>query len=90
MILPRSSIYKVGAFTLSNSVGLIDTDYQGEIKVIFKCVSDEWDINDIPYELGNRIAQLLVTPIVDVDWEPVEKFTKRTKRGTKGHGSTGE
>lgn len=90
LLLPRSSIYKAGPWVLSNGIGLIDTDYQGEIKAIFKCTSDEWDINDGPYKLGDRLGQLMIVPYVDVDWEPVEEFTKKTKRGTNGHGSTGK
>ncbi len=89
LILARSSIYKQGPWVLANSVGLLDVDFQGELKVLFKCVSDDWDLNDFPYELGDRIAQLMITPFVDIDWEPVEKFEKKTIRNKGGVGSTG-
>ena len=90
LLLPRSSIYKTGPWVMANSVGLIDTDYTGEIKAIFRCTSDEWDINTPPYELGDRICQLLIVPYTNVDWEHVPEFSIKTKRGDGGHGSTGK
>jgi dUTP pyrophosphatase len=89
LLMPRSSIYKVGPWVLSNGVGLIDQDYQGEIKAIFKCTSDEWDISDGPYKLGDKIGQLLIVPYIDIEWDAVTEFTAKTKRGIGSHGSTG-
>ena len=75
---------------MANSIGLIDEDYTGEIKAVFRCTSDDWDINSPPYELGDRICQLMIVPYTKVDWEPVEQFSKKTARNNGGFGSTGK
>jgi dUTP diphosphatase len=88
LLLPRSSIYKTGPWVMANSVGLIDTDYTGELKAVFRCTSDDWDINTPPYELGERICQLMIVPYTNVEWEQVEDFSTKTARGSGGFGST--
>ena len=90
LLLPRSSVYKTGPWIMANSIGLIDTDYTGEIKAIFRCTSDDWDINTPPYELGNRICQILLVPYSNADWLQVDEFSEKTKRGSGGLGSTGK
>lgn len=84
MIIPRSSMGKKG-IVLGNLVGLIDSDYQGEIKVLLWNRGD--DIVEIDYM--DRIAQLVIVPIVQAQFEIVEEF-KQSQRGTGGFGSTGK
>ena len=86
----RSSIYKKGPWMLANGSGVIDSDYQGEIKAIFKCVSDDWDWSDPPYEKGDRIAQIILVPYTNIEWEKVNDFQRATERGNGGFGSTGQ
>jgi len=89
LIVPRSSIRKQGLFALANSVGVVDQDYQGEIQVTFRALSDDWFSDQRPYEIGDRIAQLIVVPILTPKIKQVTEFEEETERGTGGHGSTG-
>ena len=84
MIIPRSSLGKKG-IVLGNLVGLIDSDYQGEIKVLI------WNRGDNAVTIDNmdRIAQLVIVPIVQAQFEIVEHFEK-SQRGAGGFGSTGK
>ena len=84
MIIPRSGLGKRGV-VLGNLVGLIDSDYQGEIKVLL------WNRgNDIvQIDHMDRIAQLVIVPIVQAQFEIVEHF-EQSQRGTGGFGSTGK
>ena len=81
LIFPRSSIYKTGTF-LSNAVGVIDSGYRGEISVVFKNSTSESQ-----YNIGDRVAQIIIIPIPSISFIPVRKLTK-TDRGDKGYGST--
>ncbi len=86
---PRSSVYKVGPYILSNGCGVGDSDYLGEYFFVFKCVSDEWDcVGDPPYTIGDRIGQIILSPYADIEFDEVKKFEKKTVRGTGGFGST--
>jgi len=78
----RSSIYMYGLI-LANSVGIIDSDYRGELKVIFYTQKDY-----IPYKMGDRIAQLIFHYKVPTKLEFVSEISE-TKRGVGGFGSTG-
>ena len=84
MIIPRSGLGKRGV-VLGNLVGLIDSDYQGEIKVLL------WNRgNDIvEIEHMDRIAQLVIVPIVQAQFEIVQEF-EQSQRGEGGFGSTGK
>lgn len=82
MVLPRSSITNKGVF-LGNSVGLIDTDYTGTIKLRFYKYSNQ----EAPYELGERIGQVVFVPFYDAMFVPTMRL-KQTERGTGGFGST--
>ena len=84
MILPRSGLGHRHGIVLGNLVGLIDSDYQGE--VLISC----WNRGHEPYvvEPGDRIAQLVVVPVARARFELVEEFTE-TNRGTGGFGHTG-
>jgi dUTP pyrophosphatase len=83
-ILPRSGLGHKHGIVLGNLVGLIDSDYQGPLMV--SC----WNRGNAPYtiEPGERIAQLVVVPVVQVDLQLVQEFTA-TERGAGGFGSSG-
>lgn len=80
-IFPRSSISKK-TLALTNSVGVIDSNYRGEIMLKFKFS------NISIYSIGDRIGQLIIMPIPYIELEEVEELSN-TNRGTGGFGSTG-
>jgi dUTP pyrophosphatase len=84
MLLPRSGLGHKHGIVLGNLVGLIDSDYQGQVMVSM------WNRGATPYTIqpGERIAQLVVVPVVQVDFEVVEEF-EASVRGAGGFGSTG-
>ncbi|MFK3940575.1 dUTP diphosphatase [Pseudomonas monteilii] len=84
MILPRSGLGHKHGIVLGNLVGLIDSDYQGELMV--SC----WNRGQTPFTLtvGERIAQLVLVPVVQAQFELVEAFDE-TQRGTGGFGHSG-
>ena len=84
MLLPRSGLGHKQGIVLGNLVGLIDSDYQGPLMVSLWNRSTE----DFFIEPGARIAQMVFVPIVQVQFNVVEEFTK-TVRGTSGFGSSG-
>lgn len=83
MLFPRSSICKT-PLRLTNCVGIIDSDYRGEIKAVF----DRLPYGDQCYKVGDRFAQLVIVPIPEVEYIEAGKLTP-TERGTGGYGSTG-
>lgn len=84
MILPRSGLGHKHGIVLGNLVGLIDSDYQGQLFV--SC----WNRSDTSFTVspGERIAQLVIVPVVQVDFELVSEF-ESTDRSQGGFGSTG-
>lgn len=96
LVFPRSSICKKD-IALSNSVGVIDSGYRGEILCKFKITL----INDIEfgqvyasvnpndYKIGERLAQLIVLPYPEIEFEEADELSE-TDRGTGGYGSTGK
>ncbi|WP_283788923.1 dUTP diphosphatase [Bermanella sp. WJH001] len=84
MILPRSGLGHKHGIVLGNLVGLIDSDYQGELMV--SC----WNRSDTAFtmEVGERIAQLVIVPVVQAEFDLVSEF-EATDRGEGGFGSTG-
>tara|TARA_Y100001935_G_C17288860_1_gene502045 strand:+ start:745 stop:1200 length:456 start_codon:yes stop_codon:yes gene_type:complete len=84
-ILPRSGLGHKHGIVLGNLVGLIDSDYQGQLFV--SC----WNRSSQPFqiEIGDRIAQLVILPIVKADFEKVEEFVD-TERGSGGFGHSGK
>lgn len=84
MILPRSGLGHKHGIVLGNLVGLIDSDYQGELMV--SC----WNRGHTTFtiDVGERIAQLVLVPVVQADFEVVESF-EASDRGAGGFGSTG-
>jgi len=85
LLYPRSSIHK-SALTMANSVGVIDSGYRGEIKIVFKLTTPIGDAN--LYSIGDRIAQLLIVPYPTVRFEEVDSLST-TSRGDTGFGSSG-
>lgn len=84
MIIPRSGMGKKG-IVLGNLVGLIDSDYQGEIIILL------WNRNNysVLIDSMDRIAQLVIVPIVQAEFNVVEEF-EASARGEGGFGSTGK
>jgi dUTP pyrophosphatase len=84
MVLPRSGLGHRHGIVLGNLVGLIDSDYQGELMV--SC----WNRGHEPFTLkpGERIAQLVIVPVVQVELEIVGNF-EATTRGAGGFGHSG-
>ena len=83
-ILPRSGLGHKHGIVLGNLVGLIDSDYQGPLMVSL------WNRGNEAFEvsIGDRIAQLVIVPIVQTEFEVVEEFTV-SDRGEGGFGHTG-
>jgi dUTP pyrophosphatase len=84
VILPRSGLGAKNGIVLGNLVGLIDSDYQGPLMI------SVWNRGKSAFTIQplERIAQLVVVPVVQVEFEVVEEFTA-SARGTGGFGSTG-
>ena len=84
VLLPRSGLGHKHGVVLGNLVGLIDSDYQGQLMV--SC----WNRGQAPYTVapGERIAQMVVVPVVQVDLTVVDDFVE-TRRGAGGFGSSG-
>ncbi|MCX8114364.1 MAG: dUTP diphosphatase [Burkholderiaceae bacterium] len=85
LVLPRSGLGHRHGIVLGNLVGLIDSDYQGQIMV--SC----WNRGRDPFTIQplERIAQLVVVPVVQVELNVVDEFTA-SERGAGGVGSTGK
>ena len=84
VILPRSGLGHRHGIVLGNLVGLIDSDYQGEL--LISC----WNRGSEPFRIepGERIAQLIIVPVVQADFEVVDSFAV-SARGAGGFGHTG-
>jgi dUTP pyrophosphatase len=84
MLLPRSGLGHKSGIVLGNLVGLIDSDYQGPLMVsVWNRGAAQFTINP-----GDRIAQMVMVPVVQVAFDVVEDFSA-TARGTGGFGSSG-
>lgn len=84
MLLPRSGLGHKNGIVLGNLVGLIDSDYQGPLMV------SVWNRGASAFTIspGDRIAQMVMVPVVQVDFEVVDDFSQ-TQRGLGGFGSSG-
>src|SRR5512145_564438 len=84
VLLPRSGLGHKHGIVLGNLVGLIDSDYQGQVMV--SC----WNRGNAPFTIapGERIAQMVIVPVVQVRFEVVEQFSE-SHRGAGGFGSSG-
>ena len=86
LILPRSGLGHKHGIVLGNLVGLIDSDYQGQLMV------SAWNRSDTPFTIEpmERIAQLVIVPVVQAQFNVVNEFAGATERGEGGYGSTGK
>ncbi|MDA8884840.1 dUTP diphosphatase [Gammaproteobacteria bacterium] len=84
LIIPRSGLGSKHGIVLGNLVGLIDSDYQGELMV------PAWNRSEDDFKIssGDRIAQMVIAPVIQATFELVDEFEK-TDRGEKGFGSSG-
>ncbi len=85
LILPRSGLGHKHGIVLGNLVGLIDSDYQGQLMV------SAWNRSDVAFTIEpmERIAQLVIVPVVQARFNVVDDFDTTTARGAGGYGSTG-
>ncbi|MES2385993.1 MAG: dUTP diphosphatase [Pseudomonadota bacterium] len=85
LILPRSGLGHKHGIVLGNLVGLIDSDYQGQLMV------SAWNRSDVAFTIEpmERIAQLVIVPVMQAEFNVVEAFTA-SARGEGGYGSTGK
>ena len=85
MILPRSGLGHKHGIVLGNLVGLIDSDYQGQLMV------SAWNRSDVAFTIEpmERIAQLIIVPVVQAQFNVVTEFPA-SERGEGGYGSTGK
>jgi dUTP pyrophosphatase len=85
LILPRSGLGHKHGIVLGNLVGLIDSDYQGELMV------STWNRGSMPFTLNplERLAQLVIVPVVQAQFSIVDDFST-SERGAGGFGSTGK
>jgi dUTP pyrophosphatase len=98
LVFPRSSIRKTG-LQLSNSVGVIDSGYRGELQATFnklfggEAMYDEMKVKEIQpndfYKVGDRVAQIMIIPHPPIEFEEADKLSD-TERGEGGFGSTGK
>lgn len=85
MILPRSGLGHKHGIVLGNLVGLIDSDYQGQLMV------STWNrgVSNFKLEPMERLAQLVIVPVLQIEWSIVDEF-ESSSRGEGGFGSTGK
>ena len=86
LILPRSGLGHKHGIVLGNLVGLIDSDYQGQLMV------SAWNRSDTAFTIEpmERIAQLVIVPVVQAQFNVVNDFAATSERGAGGYGSTGK
>jgi dUTP pyrophosphatase len=85
LLLPRSGLGHKHGIVLGNLVGLIDSDYQGQLMV------SAWNRSDVPFTIEpmERIAQMVIVPVVQAQFNVVNDFAQASARGAGGYGSTG-
>jgi len=88
LIFPRSSIRKTN-LQLSNSVGVVDSGYRGEIQATFNKIQGIDNIERDSYKVGDRICQIIIIPYPPIEFKEVDELTN-TERGEGGFGSTGK
>ena len=86
LLLPRSGLGHKHGIVLGNLVGLIDSDYQGQLMV------SAWNRSDVAFTIEpmERIAQLVIVPVVQAQFNLVNEFAAASERGEGGYGSTGK
>jgi dUTP pyrophosphatase len=85
LVFPRSSVRKTD-LSLTNSVGVIDSGYRGELQATFR---KHKGVASSKYEIGDRICQIMIIPHPIVEFQEVEELNN-TERGEGGFGSTGK
>lgn len=85
LLFPRSSVYNT-SMRMSNSVGVIDAGYRGEIMAKVDLIENTKPI----YKLGERCLQLVILKLPNIELEEVDMFKDRSERGENGYGSTGK
>jgi dUTP pyrophosphatase len=85
LVYARSSMGAKRGLAPANKVGVVDSDYRGEIKVVLLNHSNQTQT----LQPGERVAQFVITPVLQPNYEEVEELTD-TNRGTGGFGSTGK
>lgn len=83
LLFPRSSVHKTGMI-LANCVGVIDSNYRGEVKVIYNTT-----LSNQFYDIGDRVAQLMILPVPNIEILEVSELSD-SDRGEKGFGSSGK
>lgn len=86
LICPRSGLALKQGLTVLNAPGIIDSNYRGELCVILHNTSEK----AVEITAGQRIAQLVITPVAHAEMIPVSQLPEDTERGENGFGSTGE
>lgn len=86
ILAPRSGLGIKHGIVLANTIGVIDSDYQGEIKIGIRNQGKD------PYSIqpGERVCQMLFMPVVQASLRVVEEFSEESARGTGGFGHTGK
>jgi len=98
-LVPRSSLSKYG-WVLSNSFGVVDSDFRGSVSFKFRCVPNKINVGkmsrrpnlnreEFPYKIGDRIGQCFLLPCIDMEFKSVRSLNE-TDRGTGGYGHTGK
>lgn len=85
LLFPRSSVSKTN-WSMANSVGVIDSDYRGSIRMRFRTGENRMSL---PYKVGERIGQLVIVPCPTINFSEVESLSE-TDRGVGGFGHTGD
>jgi dUTP pyrophosphatase len=88
LVFPRSSIRKT-RLQLSNSVGVIDSGYRGELQATFNKIITTIENQKNDYKIGDRIAQIMIIPHPPIEFKEVDDLSD-TERGDGGFGSTGK
>jgi len=85
LLFPRSSNSKKDLL-LSNSVGVLDSGYRGQVEFRYKHISTDWDLAN-KYSVRDRIGQIIILPYPQIEFEEVQELSE-TERGNGGFGST--
>jgi dUTP pyrophosphatase len=87
LVFPRSSIRKT-RLQLSNSVGVIDSGYRGELQATFNKINNN-SVSENDYKVGDRVCQIMIIPHPPIEFEETDELSD-TERGDGGFGSTGK
>jgi len=88
LVFPRSSIRKTN-LQLSNSVGVIDSGYRGELQATFNKIQGIDNVERENYKVGDRVCQIMIIPHPTIEFNEVNELSN-TERGEGGFGSTGK